>query len=261
MSRSTEKADAAVAAVRESAGPDAKVESVLLDLADLDSVAAGAAAIRESCPKIDALINNAGVMQMQHHMGLAQTPQLQTKQGFELQIGTNHFGHFKLNSLLIDHLEASPSRIVVVSSIAHKMTSGGVATGTVRDGKATLEDLDWKARQGPPPSYRRTTQPKRTFSPSLQTYCVSTTASTARMKHSPFMDSDKYVMITNRLFSDEFAVFGGRLGMRFLHNQPTVEHTRCALLQRIQMHNLELTMAPLLLVTAEVLSGKAQWTQ
>jgi NAD(P)-dependent dehydrogenase (short-subunit alcohol dehydrogenase family) len=82
-------------------------------------------ALRAACPRIDAIINNAGVMQ---------TPLLRTKQGFELQIGTNHFGHFKLNSALFDVLEASGARIVPVASVAHEM------------GAIDLADLDYERR-------------------------------------------------------------------------------------------------------------------
>jgi len=63
-----------------------------------------------------------------------QTPLLRTKQGFELQIGTNHFGHFKLNAALFDVLEASGARVVPVASVAHEM------------GKIDLADLDYERR-------------------------------------------------------------------------------------------------------------------
>lgn len=122
--RSPDKAAEAVAQIR-AVAPGAQVDFVQLDLADLDSVVAAAAALRAACPRIDALVNNAGVMQ---------TPLLRTRQGFELQLGTNHFGHFKLDSALFDHLEASGARIVPVASIAHEM-------GTI-----DLTDLDFERR-------------------------------------------------------------------------------------------------------------------
>lgn len=120
-SRSEDKANKALAEIR-AASPDADVDWVQLDLADLDNVTRAAEDIKAKCPQIDAIINNAGVMQ---------TPERKTKQGFELQIGTNHFGHFRLNSLLLPHLEQSGARIVAVSSIAHKF------------GDINLEDLNF----------------------------------------------------------------------------------------------------------------------
>jgi len=111
--RSEDKATAALEAIRAEA-PSADVDFVLLDLADPESIESAAVALRAACPTLDALINNAGVMQ---------PPLIRTKEGFELQIGTNHFGHFRLNALLLDHLEASNGRIVPVSSVAHKYGS------------------------------------------------------------------------------------------------------------------------------------------
>ena len=94
-SRKEHKARAALDYIRAQV-PSADVAWVQLDLADLDNVARAADDLRERCPQIDAFVNNAGVMQ---------TPQRQTAQGFELQLGTNHLGHFRLNSLLFPHLE------------------------------------------------------------------------------------------------------------------------------------------------------------
>ncbi len=90
---------------------DAAVEVGQLDLADLDAVAEFAEAIHASHPHLDLLINNAGVMT---------PPRRTTAQGFELQFGTNHLGHFALTGRLLDLLEAAGSpRVVTVSSIAH----------------------------------------------------------------------------------------------------------------------------------------------
>lgn len=108
--RSADKAKDAIAAIR-GVAPDAAVAFVPLDLSDLDSVDAAAKALREACPRIDAVINNAGVMQ---------PPLKRTREGFELQLATNHLGHFRLDARLFDVLEASGGRIVPVSSIAHK---------------------------------------------------------------------------------------------------------------------------------------------
>jgi NAD(P)-dependent dehydrogenase (short-subunit alcohol dehydrogenase family) len=87
-----------------------KVDVVQLDLSDLSSVRTAATQLHETHTKIDALINNAGVMQ---------TPKLSTVDGFEMQFGTNHLGHFLLSGLLIDLVEAAAGRVVTLSSIAH----------------------------------------------------------------------------------------------------------------------------------------------
>lgn len=104
------KAEAAMAQIRRTA-PGADLVFLPLDQADLESVRAAAAqAAKEK--RIDALINNAGVM----------TPPLtRTKQGFELQFGVNHLGTFALSLLLLPKLaQVQGARIVVTSSVAHK---------------------------------------------------------------------------------------------------------------------------------------------
>jgi NAD(P)-dependent dehydrogenase (short-subunit alcohol dehydrogenase family) len=97
-----------------------------LDLASLDSVRAFAEAWGGG--PIDLLINNAGVMV---------PPLTRTKDGFELQFGTNHLGHFALTNLLLPHITGT-GRVVTVSSGAH------------RSGKIDFDDLNWEHRK-----YRR----------------------------------------------------------------------------------------------------------
>jgi len=89
-----------------------KTESVQLDLSSLASVRSAAAEVRERFAKLDGLVNNAGIMQ---------TPETRTEDGYELQFATNHLGHFLWTGLLIDLLEETQGRVVVVSSIGHKM--------------------------------------------------------------------------------------------------------------------------------------------
>jgi NAD(P)-dependent dehydrogenase (short-subunit alcohol dehydrogenase family) len=92
------------------AGPQA--ETAELDLASLESVRAAAADISARFPRLDLLINNAGVMF---------TPYGLTKDGFELQFGTNHLGHFALTGLLLPTLlEVPGSRVVTLSSNGHR---------------------------------------------------------------------------------------------------------------------------------------------
>ncbi|MET0451555.1 MAG: SDR family NAD(P)-dependent oxidoreductase [Mycobacterium sp.] len=93
--------------------PGAEVSVQELDLTSLESVREAADGLRAAYDGIDLLVNNAGVMM---------TPKSTTKDGFELQFGTNHLGHFALTGLLVERLLAAPgSRVVTVSSIGHKL--------------------------------------------------------------------------------------------------------------------------------------------
>jgi NAD(P)-dependent dehydrogenase (short-subunit alcohol dehydrogenase family) len=106
------KGRAALSQIR-ARSPHADVVVQQLDLSSLDSVHAAADALKAGYSEIDLLINNAGVMF---------TPEASTKDGFELQLGTNHLGHFALTGLLLKHmLGVDGSRIVTVSSLAHRM--------------------------------------------------------------------------------------------------------------------------------------------
>jgi NAD(P)-dependent dehydrogenase (short-subunit alcohol dehydrogenase family) len=96
--------------VRRYPGADVSVQE--LDLTSLASIRAAADELRARHDRIDLLINNAGVMM---------TPKQTTQDGFELQFGTNHLGHFALTGLLLDRVLAAPaSRIVTVSSNGHR---------------------------------------------------------------------------------------------------------------------------------------------
>lgn len=96
-----------------------------LDLTSLASVRSAAADLRAAHPRIDLLVNNAGVMY---------TPKQTTADGFELQLGTNHLGHFALTGLLLDRLLGVPrSRVVTVSSIAHRVEAA-----------IHFDDLQWE---------------------------------------------------------------------------------------------------------------------
>jgi NAD(P)-dependent dehydrogenase (short-subunit alcohol dehydrogenase family) len=107
--------------------PEAAVVFRELDLADLASVRRFASEVASDYERLDLLINNAGVMV---------PPYAKTKDGFELQFGTNHLGHFALTGLLMDRLKATDgSRVVNVSSIAHKA------------GRIDFTDLGWEQRK------------------------------------------------------------------------------------------------------------------
>ncbi|MFP3942337.1 MAG: oxidoreductase [Alphaproteobacteria bacterium] len=98
--------------IAQALAPETRVEVVPLDLADLDSVRACADAVLAEHTALDGLINNAGVMAV---------PYRQTKDGFEMQFGVNHLGHFALTGRLLPALlRAAAARVVTVSSLAHR---------------------------------------------------------------------------------------------------------------------------------------------
>jgi NAD(P)-dependent dehydrogenase (short-subunit alcohol dehydrogenase family) len=107
--------------------PDAKTATVQLDLTSLTSVRTAAGKIREATPVIDILMNNAGVMF---------TPFSRTQDGFEIQLGTNHLGHFEFTRLLTPQLSAAAgARIVILSSGGHVM------------GDIDVDDPNWEDRE------------------------------------------------------------------------------------------------------------------
>jgi NAD(P)-dependent dehydrogenase (short-subunit alcohol dehydrogenase family) len=109
-----------------SARPGANVALQELDLTSLDSVRSAAEELKSRHDSIDLLINNAGVMT---------TPKSTTEDGFELQFGTNHLGHFAFTGLLLDRVLAAPgSRVVTVSSQGHRFARSGIR----------FDDLQWE---------------------------------------------------------------------------------------------------------------------
>jgi NAD(P)-dependent dehydrogenase (short-subunit alcohol dehydrogenase family) len=95
----------------EACAPETSLDSIPLDLSNLDSVRAFAESFTAKYDRLDILLNNAGVMA---------PPRGETADGFELQFGTNHLGHFALTGRLLPTLLATPgSRVVTVSSMAH----------------------------------------------------------------------------------------------------------------------------------------------
>ena len=110
--RDIEKGKRAAARIAATA-PGANVTVQPLDLTSLDSIRAAAGELRARHPRIDLLVNNAGVMF---------PPRQTTSDGFELQFGTNHLGHFALTGLLLEQMLPVPgSRVVTVSSLAHRI--------------------------------------------------------------------------------------------------------------------------------------------
>jgi len=110
--RDPERLRSAVDAIT-TATPTAAVEAVELELDSLASVRSAAAEISGRFPRVDVLVNNAGVMF---------TPYQQTKDGFELQLGVNHLGHFELTRRLVPLLlTAGSARVINLSSDGHKI--------------------------------------------------------------------------------------------------------------------------------------------
>jgi NAD(P)-dependent dehydrogenase (short-subunit alcohol dehydrogenase family) len=106
--------------------PSATLDTVQLDLSSLAAIRRAAATLLERYPRIDLLINNAGVMAI---------PYRETADGFEMQFGTNHLGHFALTALLVGRVRAATAgRVVTVSSLLH------------RNGKLVLEDIPKPAK-------------------------------------------------------------------------------------------------------------------
>lgn len=106
--RNPQKAKAALQSIK-SENPNAKLDFIPLDLGDLTSVKKFADLFKEKYASLDVLLNNAGV---------AQTPDMKTKDGFEMQMGINHLGHFALTSHLLERLAATQnSRVVTVGSM------------------------------------------------------------------------------------------------------------------------------------------------
>ena len=123
--RNTDKGNDAAARIG-NATPGASVAVQELDLTSLDSVRTAAEQLHSKHDTIDLLINNAGVMF---------TPKSTTKDGFELQFGTNHLGHFAFTGLLLDRLLPVPgSRVVTVSSVGHRFARNGI----------NFDDLQWE---------------------------------------------------------------------------------------------------------------------
>ena len=125
LNRGAEKSKAALAELQQEFGRDAEVSYSLMDLASLDSVRKAAAEVLEQVPRIDALICNGAIAQVP-------TRQL-TVDGFESQLGVNHYGHFLLQGLLYPRIEASKGRIVAVGSEGYKM---GLKT-------IKFDDMNW----------------------------------------------------------------------------------------------------------------------
>src|SRR6187549_2983162 len=128
--------------------PGADVTLQQLDLTSLDSVRAAADQLHAALDRVDLLVNNAGVMM---------TPQETTKDGFELQFGTNHLGHFALTGRLLPLLSSAPApRVITVSS------------GVARFGRIDFGDLQSERSYAPNKAYAQSKLANLLFSRELQ---------------------------------------------------------------------------------------------
>jgi len=162
--RSLERANQALARLR-AENPRADVEAQALDLASLASVRAFAREFRTREAELHVLVNNAGVMAL---------PRCETVDGFEMQIGTNHFGHFALTGLLLEPLLATPgSRVVNLSSTMHK-------TGRMR-----FDDLHGERRYGKWTAYGQSKLANLLFTYELQRRLAAKRAPTISVASHP----------------------------------------------------------------------------
>lgn len=150
LNRSTDKSTTAMEKLKQEFGESVDVTFVRMDLSELTSVRQAAAEILKTVPKIDALICNAAIAQVP-------TQQL-TVDGFESQLGTNHFGHFVLCGMLFDRIEENKGRIVVVASLGYKM---GLKT-------IQFDDLNWDKKYSANSAYSQSKLAQMMFAYELQ---------------------------------------------------------------------------------------------
>ena len=145
--------------------PGARTALMALDLSSLADIRRFADAVRAAQPRIDVLMNNAGVMALPHR---------QTADGFEMQFGTNHLGHFALTGLLLDHLRKTPgSRVVTVSSGAHRM------------GRIRFDDPNWQQGYRKWPAYGQSKLANLLFAYELQRRLAAAGADTISVAAHP----------------------------------------------------------------------------
>ena len=150
LNRNAEKSSAAIATLKQEFGAGADVSFFRMDLAELASVREAAAEVLKTVPQINALICNAAI---------AQVPtQKFTKDGFESQLGTNHYGHFVLCGMLFSRIEESEGRIVVVASLGYKM---GLRT-------IQFDDMNWDKNYRANPAYSQSKLAQMMFAYELQ---------------------------------------------------------------------------------------------
>ncbi|BBY06917.1 short-chain dehydrogenase [Mycobacterium noviomagense] len=186
--RDLEKGNVALAKIV-AASPGADVTLQELDLSSLDSIRAAAEALRRAYPRIDLLINNAGVMYT--------TKQL-TRDGFELQFGTNHLGHFALTGLVLDNLlKVRGSRVVTVSSNAHRFRAS-----------IHFDDLSWERHYDRVAAYGQSKLANLLFTYELQRRLAAKKAPTIAVAAHPGSSSTELTRNLPIVLKPAVAVFG-----------------------------------------------------
>jgi NAD(P)-dependent dehydrogenase (short-subunit alcohol dehydrogenase family) len=168
--RNLDKGKDAVALISERS-PNVDVALQELDLTSLESIRAAAEQLRSDYDRIDLLINNAGVMY---------TPKSTTKDGFELQFGTNHLGHFAFTGLLLDRLlPVAGSRVVTVSSVGHRILAD-----------IHFDDLQWEHRYNRVAAYGQAKLANLLFTYELQRLLAPHGATIAAAAHPGMSDTE-----------------------------------------------------------------------
>jgi NAD(P)-dependent dehydrogenase (short-subunit alcohol dehydrogenase family) len=150
LNRNPRKSEQAIAELKNKFGHDADVSYIIVDLAVLASVRKGALGLLNKVEQIDALICNGAIAQV--------AKQQLTVDGFESQLGVNHYGHFLLSGLLFDRIDKSQGRIVIVSSEGHKM---GLRT-------IQFDDINWDKNYHPNTVYSQSKLAQMMFAYELQ---------------------------------------------------------------------------------------------
>jgi len=150
LNRNPKKSETAIAELTKEFGHSAQVSVIIMDLADLASVRRACAEVLDNVPQISALICNGAIAQIAR--------QQFTVDGFESQLGVNHYGHFLLCGLLFDRIEESAGRIVVVASEGHKM---GLKT-------MQFNDMNWDKNYHPNKVYSQSKLAQMMFAYKLQ---------------------------------------------------------------------------------------------
>jgi NAD(P)-dependent dehydrogenase (short-subunit alcohol dehydrogenase family) len=163
--RNLDKGKTAMARIR-AATPGGDVELQHLDLSSLTSVRAAADELKAKYDRIDLLINNAGVMF---------PPKQATEDGFELQFGTNHLGHFALTGLLLERLlPVADSRVVTVSSFGHRLNAA-----------IHFDDLNWQRNYSSVGAYGQSKLANLLFTYELQRRLVAAGQATISLAAHP----------------------------------------------------------------------------